>query len=719
MYQRVFNLTALLLLIVIGQTPRVFGKETPFDKFTPEDRVSIRADMMSYDQKRNLYHAEGNVIIKQGGAILKADTVLLNTVTQEAQASGNVSFQEEENTLFCDSLDINLDTQLGTVSKATIFVKEDNYHIGGEEFEKVGDKSYRIEKGTLTTCDGDVPVWKITGGEMDVTLDGYATLKNSTFQIHNVPVMYFPYFLYPVRIKRQTGLLMPEGGYSGSKGVIFNNSFYWAISDNTDATFYLDYASEKGVGEGIEFRYVLNERSKGKLYQYYTEERSSYFDDEYYDPLDRDRKRGFVNFEGEHYFNETSYVKSIATWLSDRQIYQDYTRVFNRTDSELDRITLQSQERNKSFLFYTKNWSHYSFTGELDYYKDLRNSNDETLQRLPSFNFSGTRQSIFKTPLFFKVDSAYDYYVRDRGVEGHRIDLFPKISLPLNLRNYLKITPEFGVRGLFAMDLSENSSDYEQERALYDANVEVSTTVLKVYNLSNTKIPKLKHSIEPTFFYQYIPDADQEDFPIFEPLDRFYDRNALTYSLVNRFTGKVLQPDNSYSEEELGYLKVSQTYYFTDPGLPWFHEGYNGNEFSDILTELRLRFSSYAFLRATADYNPYENNLTAHDTMVLLNYKDSYLRFGYSYLRDGFDGFRINGRVRLHKSWVASYETRQSDYKTLDSLYGLEYSAQCWGVGFFVEDKAKKSGKESDIEYSVLFTLAGLGKLGGFEGSLD
>ena len=310
----------------------------------------------------------------------------------------------------CDSLDLNLDTQLGTVSHANIFVKENNYHIGGEQFEKLGENTYKIQKGTLTTCDGDVPVWKITGAEMNVTLDGYATLKHSTFQIHNVPVMYFPYFMYPVRIKRQTGLLMPEGGYSGSKGVIFNNSFYWAISDNTDATFFLDYASKKGPGEGVEFRYVLNERSKGKIYQYYTMESSSYFRDEYTDTLDRHRKRGFVNYEGEHYFNNTSYMKSIATWLSDRQIYQDYSRVFSRTDSELDRISLQSQEINKSFLFYTKNWSQYTFTGELDYYTDLTKSNHDTLQRLPSLNFAGLRQPIFKTPLFFKVDSAYDYF---------------------------------------------------------------------------------------------------------------------------------------------------------------------------------------------------------------------------------------------------------------------------------------------------------------------
>ena len=73
---------------------------------------------------------------------------------------------------------------------------------------------------------------------------------------------------------------------------------------------------------------------------------------------------------------------------------------------------------------------------------------------------------------------------RDQGVEGHRLDFFPKISLPINLNNFIKITPEFGGRGLFAMDLSEDSSDYDRQKATYDANVEVSTTVLKVYNFN-------------------------------------------------------------------------------------------------------------------------------------------------------------------------------------------------------------------------------------------
>jgi LPS-assembly protein len=701
-------------------SPLAYGQETPYlQELSTEKSVTVKADRMYYDYSEDLYSAEGNVIIEQTGAILRADTITLNTLTRDAQATGNVTLAEGENILSCERLDINLITKVGTVSQATLFIKENNYRISGESFEKLGESKYTVVNGTVTTCGGDVPAWKITGGHIDVTLEGFASIKNSTFQVRNIPILYSPFFFYPVKIKRQSGFLMPQPGFSSSDGVKLNNSFYWAVSDSTDATLYLDYTSKKGVGEGAEFRYVLNETSKGKIYQYYTEERSEYFEDEYDELLGRHRKRGLAGFEGEHYFSETSYTKAIATWLSDRQILQDYGRELSRFDVSWDTVSLTTLEKNKSFLFYTKNWSQYTVTGQVEYFKDLENRNSTTLQRLPTIHFSGERQKIQKTPLFFKIDSAYDYFNRDRGVKGQRLDLFPKLSLPINIKNYVKITPEIGTRGMFALDLSDNSS-YDRQETVLDAHVELSTTILKIYNLNGKRIAKLKHSIEPSIFYSYISNGDQDEFPFFEPLDRFYARQALTYALTNRLTAKVLQPDGSFAEQEVGYFRVAQNYYFTDPDLTWYYEGYNGHDFSDVLTELRLRLSSYAFFRGTLQYNPYDNNLSEYDTLLSLeNKRNDYLRFEYHYLRDRYDGYRIWSRFKLSQSWAALFETRSAENKTLDSIYGLEYFAQCWSIRLNVEDKSKQSGKKSKMEYSLLFTLAGLGGLGGFEGSLD
>lgn len=731
MIRLLFKTTILIFL----SSHLSMAKQTPFlPKFSSEKRVNIKADKMHYDQNTNLYYAEGNVVITQENAVLKADKVILNTVTQDAKAVGKVTLTEGENELYCERLDVNLNTKVGTISQATLFMKENNYHISGQHFEKLGENRYRILNGTITACDGEVPDWKITGGEIDVTLEGFATLKKSTFQIKNIPIIYSPYLIYPVKIKRQSGFLMPGFNYSSSDGVKINNSFFWAISGNTDATFHLDYTSEKGIGEGIEFRYVLNERSKGKFYQYYIEESSSYFEDEYDPEYGRHRKRAIIDYEGEHYFSDTSYAKAKMTWLSDRKIYKDYGKEIRRSKSEWDRVSLRSREKNRSFMFFTKNWSQYNLTAEVDYYKDLIKKDRTTLQRLPKISFSGKRHSITGTPLFFKFDSEYDYFRRHHGVEGQRLDLFPKISWPFNFRNYVKFTPEIGVKGLFGFGLSRNKG-YKNQEGVLDANAELSTTILKVYHFPGKRIAKLKHTIEPNIFYQYHPEEDQEDFPFFEPIDNFYKKNAVTYSLTNRFTAKVLQPDGSYSEQELGYFRIRQSYYFTHPDFDSYYtqydyypdwafatEGYNGHNVSDILTELRFRINYYAYFKAHLSFNPYDNNLGFYDAFLLMeNKRKDYLRLEYRYVRHQLEGYRIKARFKFNNSWSAYYETRRSEYnsKTLDSLYGFEYYAQCWSVRFNIEEKAKQDGRDREMEYAILFSLAGLGKLGEIGGSMD
>jgi LPS-assembly protein len=198
-----------ILFTLVLSAPLVYGKETPYlQKFSIEKGVSVKADRMHYDYAADLYRAEGNVTIEQADAILKADTITLNTVTQDAQATGNVTLAEGGNLLTCERLDLNLTTKIGTVSQATLFIKENNYRISGKSFEKLGESTYKVLNGTVTTCDGDVPAWKITGGHIDVTLEGFATIKHSTFQIRNIPILYSPFFFYPVKIKRQTGFLM-------------------------------------------------------------------------------------------------------------------------------------------------------------------------------------------------------------------------------------------------------------------------------------------------------------------------------------------------------------------------------------------------------------------------------------------------------------------------------------------------------------------------------
>jgi LPS-assembly protein len=276
----------------------------------PEDEaVNVKAIRLSYDRENNMMIARGNVELTQGGRILNTDYLQVNLATNDAYAKGRVVLNQGGDLLACSELKMNLDERRGQVQNAKVFIKKQNFHISGKEFKSLGQNNYQIFNGEITTCDGENPTWRIDAKKIDVTLEGYAKIQGGTFRVKGVPVMYFPYFLVPVKTERQSGFLFPEFGTSSKKGFEFNNSFFWAQAPNKDATFYLDAATKKGPGEGLEYRLVTGSNSWAKFYGYHAYELHNYFDDAYSDSEDRSQNRGMTHAEGEHYFSPDFYVK--------------------------------------------------------------------------------------------------------------------------------------------------------------------------------------------------------------------------------------------------------------------------------------------------------------------------------------------------------------------------------------------------------------------------
>ena len=151
----------------------------------------------------------------------------------------------------------------GTVVNGNLFLSTNHYYLRGKEIRKTGPATYIIKGCRITTCDGENPDWSITGSEVKVTLEGYGTVKHAGFYVKQIPLLYFPYIIFPAKNKRQTGLLPPSIGYSSRDGVDVEIPLFWAISRQTDATFYERYIEERGLKQGLEFRYVTGAESKG------------------------------------------------------------------------------------------------------------------------------------------------------------------------------------------------------------------------------------------------------------------------------------------------------------------------------------------------------------------------------------------------------------------------------------------------------------------------
>ena len=223
----------------------------------------LEADEVNYDQTADEYSATGNVMIYKGNIRLIADYIRLDHKNMKAYAEGNVILTNGEDILSGTSMDIDLNSQIGSVNDGYLFLKENNYHLTGNVIKKVGPKTYTIDEATLTTCDGDNPDWKITGKNVKIREDGEGTARHATLWARKMPVLYTPYFYYPARKDRQTGLLWPQGGTSDRWGTNYSQPFFWAIDKSSDATFYGHYMHRRGFKPGVEYRYVLDEWSKG------------------------------------------------------------------------------------------------------------------------------------------------------------------------------------------------------------------------------------------------------------------------------------------------------------------------------------------------------------------------------------------------------------------------------------------------------------------------
>ncbi|RPJ11014.1 MAG: LPS-assembly protein LptD [Deltaproteobacteria bacterium] len=733
---------SLFLFVCFCTCFPVFGQGKIIDvKFGKEEGpVEVEADELSYERTEQTYHGHGHVEVTRGAFNLRADHARMNTATNELTAWGNVFMSEGEDALECERLEVNLETRQGKIYKARLFLKNNNYHILGEEAEKLGENRYRVRDGSITTCDDRRPPWKFTVKELDVTLDGRGIARGPVFYLEDIPVLYLPVAVIPLRKERQTGFVLPQIKPSGEDGPEVGVGFYWAMTKEMDATFSLNYIRDRGFKEGLEYRYALGRESGG-------EARIYFIDDKLFDG-----RRYAAFFQGEQKLPEDFYLKANINHVSDRIYLRDFDEdlpVGSKMDST-------STRHLRSVLFGGKNWDQFSFLAQGMVFEDLtvpvgvdlsRLSDDVTVQKLPEVSFSAHPQSLYKNIFFYDLTSSYTNFSREEGVEAHRFELFPRFSYPTRLFNVLKLDSNLGFRETYYRSFNDpqGRAKGSKSREIFEADVAMSTEFYKVHDGTSLRwlsdlfnVTRWLHTVEPTIRYRYIPRVNQDDLPRLDDLDRpVFDRipdaNEITYGFTQRLVGKPQKEKVDSGPFEYASLSIAQAYSFGDP----FVMGGRKREFSSVQAELALRFSPYLLVRSDAGFDPYRGGLDAFNSLVRVKDKrNDTFQVDYRFsktppLIDTTDSTNLLKKINTI-NFHTKLKTIESlyvygglrynleDQSKVENIYGLEYQAQCWTVGVFFEDRrvATIEGKNQspvlkrDTSWQVYINLLGLGTLG-------
>jgi LPS-assembly protein len=353
-----------------------------------------------------------------------------------------------------------------------------------------------------------------------------------------------------------------------------------------------------------------------------------------------------------------------------------------------------------------------------------KESNDETVQKLPQIAFFAHPQSLWKTPLFYDFTSTYNNFWRERGINTHRWDFFPRISYPMRVFDVLKMESHLGGRETLYRPTHDRAERFDpwESRETYEAGAQVSAEFYRIFHrgedskISNLfKVNKWMHTVEPKIAYLYSPRVNQDNLPAFDEVDRLPYTNEVTYGIVQRLLGKWVKGEKETAPYEYARLDIFQSYSLGDP-YERDSKG-KGRYFSNIQAELWWNFSSFLSARWDAGFSPYHKKFeTFNFSITGRDRRNDAVQVEYRYTDSSVEEINLTARVRtippLHLFGSMRYNL--VDHWKVESVYGLEYKAQCWTLGLAVEDKGRSPDRTQEEERKIMvyFQLLNLGSLG-------
>ena len=689
----------------------------------------IEADRISKLPGDNLYMAEGKVIITRENQTLEADRIIYDIESTVINAEGNIRLLTPEDILTCDSAVFNLKEKTGTILNGELFLKTNHFYIQGKEISKTGPETYILSHCRITSCDGDPPDWSITGSEVKLKIEGYATIKNAAFRIRHVPLLFFPYIIFPAKIKRQTGLLPPSIGYSQLNGVDFELPFFWDTSEQTDLTFYERYMSERGIKHGLEFRYINGNESKGAfLFDIISDkkgEKDLYNKDEVsISPYERaNETRYWLRGRSDQHLGLGIDAKLDVDIVSDYDYLREFKDISLGYDFrvKLDRAfgrpldEIRSPLRRSSLLI-TKNFQDYSLQASSSFYQRPEDiEDDKTSQPIALLGLSVPSRRILNLPVFFSIDSDGGYIYSDEGQKGQRLSINPSIKYPFWHFDYLEIEPFFKYFLTYQWLDEYEGLKGEQTRDSYEVGLRMATTLEKIFNVETGSVKGVKHKFQPSLTYTFRPYKDEDKYKAwYEAIDLLERTNTISLSLDNYFNTRRVDKKGRATYSQGARFVIAQDYDL-DEAKGRIEQGERKKPFDPLRVSLSLTPYPSLDLSATLNWDHYEHTISSSSVSLDValqrgNKKQDYYGLDFIYTKDSVKSLNYQFGINLAYGFSIGAERKRDFITTYDieNSYWVGYESQCWGVKLYYEDL------EEDTRAMVVFSLLGAGEIGVF-----
>ena len=609
-------------------------------------KTLFMADHAQYDKQQNRLTIYGMVrIINPDGSGVETEKVILHVKEKQ------ISFEK------------------------FLYTSKEDVWLSSDSAIKSAD-CYQLKQAMFSTCAITNPDWHLGFSEADYNATSkYIKLRDIKFYVGDTPIFYFPYLAFSTSKERSSGLLMPRVGYSAKEGLIYEQPLYWAISPSMDLEFNPQIRTNRSLGMYSTFRFADSAYSEGLL-------RLGYFKD----------KEAFVteyNLENStHYGLEGRYMSSDLLGSHKPKGYQDALYANLVLFNDIDYLNLQKnrlehlsdshlKESRLNYLLYNDS---YYFGLNAKYFLDAnKESNQETLQELPSLRWHKFSSDADIENFSYSIDAKLSHYMREEGSESKQLELDIPLAYQLSfIEDYLNIELSEDIYAFVGKFDTDGVGKESYSSMMMTHKIKASADLIHPYESSihtigwEASYEKQDYVGDGLSTYNSLDSTLRKDFLSRQPFD-----DRIVLSLHQYWHADTLDLEAKQ--------RISQTY-FPDREEKW------GN----LRHELALSYGQWSVINL-AEYSFAHDNFSEMSNRLQYKGDQLYLNLEHFWRKDldvdtiltnefAFDAkYQYDKRVKFFGGMTYDLELKES--KKWHS--GLQYDKGCWSVELSYEHDTK------------------------------
>lgn len=673
------------------------------------DRITSERDLISLD---------GNTTIDYLGRRLIAENAQYKADTGEVSIDGAMSFRGEGIVIESNNALFDIDDDVFETGDSVYEINLNGQRATGNasRLARTAEGLFELEDATYSTCPPGDKSWFIRARKIRLDPEeGIGTAERLTLNFKGVPLLAVPAFSFPISEKRKSGFLAPIFARGDNTGFELHLPWYWNIRPNVDATLVPRLMSRRGAQLQSELRY-LDTQGMWTLSNEYLRDRER-----------SGKRRSFSQLNHLGSFGPNWSTRIVASEVSDKDYFQDLGNSLELASiTHLERVAeMRYQEGPLDALIRLQGFQ------TVD---EAIAQTDRPYRRLPQFAAS-LHAPEYRLGIQASMDGEFVYFDRDDSVTGVRIDLQPRLSLPIT-RDAWFIEPSLSQR-LTYYDLNNSGAALESStgRSVPTFSLDSGLFFDRMLDSDGTV-----QTLEPRAFYLNVPYEDQNEIPLFDSSefdfnisqlfrenrfsggDRIADANQLSLGLTSRIISGV-------DGREIVRASVGQILYFEDRQVTLEPSDEvltsNTRDTSDFVAEVAGQLSEGWFAKGNIQWNQDEEQTVR--SSILVSYKPDNSRIVNVAHRNVSDDLaNASEQIDLSALWPIGNSWRLAgrwnysldDKTSIESLLGVEYDSCCWAFRFAARRYISDEGLDHDTNLYVQLVLKGLAPVGQNYGAL-